>query len=296
MSFKVKPLLLLFLAQGCVGINIVLSKGLVDHINPLIIMTIRFSLASLFMSLLLLRSDEIQKLNFRLSLMDWLVLLAKGVGAGLFFNLLMLRGLHFTNANSAGLITSLLPAIVICLNIFLFKQKLNKNILIAIMISIAGLIFINLEAFGAHSKNALLGNFFIFLALLPEGLYYTLSKYCPTSKVPPITNAILLNILNLPFLCMMIVFIPISAWHNITWHDGMVLAIIGLATGFFFLCWQRGIEYVDAAYTALATAFMPLTTVILAWILLGEVLTPIKFIGMLFVIVSILYYAKSQKT
>jgi drug/metabolite transporter (DMT)-like permease len=207
----------------------------------------------------------------------------------------MLYGLHFTNANSAGLITSLLPAIIVCLNIFLFRQKLDKNMLIAIMISIAGLTLINLESFGANSKNALLGNAFIFLALFPEGLYYTLSKYYPISKVPPITNAILLNLLNLPFLYIIIPFIPKSAWHSITWHDGYVMAIIGLVTGFFFLCWQRGIESVDAAYAALATAFMPLATVLLAWILLGEVLTTTKCIGMLFVILSILHYAKNQK-
>jgi drug/metabolite transporter (DMT)-like permease len=71
MPFKLQPLLLLFLAQGCVGVNIVLSKGLVDHINPFVIMNIRFTLAGVFMLPFLLRSNEIQKWNFHLSSMDW---------------------------------------------------------------------------------------------------------------------------------------------------------------------------------------------------------------------------------
>lgn len=295
MISRAKPLLLLLLAQACVGVNIVLSKGLVDHINPLIMMTTRFTFAALFLLPLCLQSGETKHWKFHLTKKDWLALLAKGLGAGLFFNLFMLTGLHFTNANSAGLITSLLPAIVVGLNVILFKQQLTKQMLIAIMISVAGLILINLESFGSSSARALLGNFLVFVSLLPEGLYYTLSKYYPLEKIPPITNAILLNALNLIFLYVALVFLPLSAWRMITWHDGITMAFLGLTTGLFFLCWQRGVEQVDAGYASLATAFMPLSTVVLAWVILGETLTGTKFAGMLLVILSIVHYARHQR-
>ncbi|MBX9578001.1 MAG: DMT family transporter [Chthoniobacterales bacterium] len=295
MISRAKPLLLLLLAQACVGINIVLSKGLVDHINPLIMMTTRFTFAALFMLPLCLQSGETKDWKFHLTKKDWLALLAKSLGAGLFFNLFMLTGLHFTNANSAGLITSLLPAIVVVLNILIFKQKLSKQMFIAIIISIAGLILINVESFGGSSANALLGNSLVFLSLLPEGLYYTLSKYYPISKIPAVTNAILLNALNLIFLYGVLAFMPLSVWRLITWHDGITMAFLGLTTGLFFLCWQRGVEQVDAGYASLATAFMPLSTVVLAWLILGETLTAIKFSGMLLVILSIVHYARHQR-
>ena len=156
MLTRFKPLFFLFLAQVCVGINIVFSKGLTNHINPFIIMTVRFTVASLFMSFLLIKSDERKRWDFHLSWLDWLVILAKGMGAGLFFNWLMLTGLNLTNANSAGLITSLLPAVVVCLNVILFKQQLNTRMIIAIMISVAGLILINFESFGKGACHALL--------------------------------------------------------------------------------------------------------------------------------------------
>jgi drug/metabolite transporter (DMT)-like permease len=255
----------------------------------------RFTFAALFMVPLCLKKGEIKNWNFHLTKMDWLVLLAKSLGAGLFFNLFMLWGLHFTNANSAGLITSLLPAIVVGLNVLFFKQKLNKQMLIAIMISVAGLILINLESFRGSSTYELLGNLLVFFSLLPEGLYYTLSKYYPILKIPPVTNAILLNALNLIFLYIILAFLPLSSWRLITWCDGLTLSFLGITTALFFLCWQRGVEQVDAGYAALATAFMPLSTVILAWVILGETLTTTKFIGMLLVILSIIHYARNQE-
>jgi len=293
--YRFKPLFFLFLAQLCVGVNIVFSKGLASHISPLIIMTIRFTVASLFMSLFLIKSNEWKRWNFQLSWLDWAVMLTKGVGAGLFFNWLMLTGLHFTNANSAGLITSLLPAVVVCLNVMLFKQKLTTNMIIAIMISVAGLILINCESFGAESRHALVGNLLVFVALLPEGLYYTLSKYYPVAKIPPITNSICLAALNLPFLYLIIAFMPASAWQSITHHDIWIMILVGVSAGLFFFFWQTGVELVDPAYAALATALMPLSTVFLAWVVLGEGLTVTKSIGMFFVILSIVHYARSQR-
>ncbi|MBM3857710.1 MAG: DMT family transporter [Verrucomicrobia bacterium] len=293
MPTRFKPLFLLFLAQLCVGVNIV-SKGLTSHIHPFIIMAIRFTVASLFMSLFLIKSGERRRWDFHLTWLDWLVMLAKGVGAGLFFNWLMLTGLSLTNANSAGLITSLLPAIIVCLNVILFKQKLTSQMLIAIMISVAGLILINFESFGAESRHALFGNLLVFAALLPEGLYYTLSKYYPVSKIPPITNSICLTLSNLPLLYVIIAFMPASAWHGITTYDVWSMVLVGIAAGLFFFFWQTGVAKVDPAYAALATAFMPISTVFLAWIILGEGLTVTKLIGMFFVILSIVHYARQQ--
>lgn len=287
----VKSLLILFLAQACVGISIVLSKGLIDHINPIIILTIRFSLASIFILLLLIRSKEKNKFKLTLTTKECWVLLASGLGAGILFNLMMLSGLHFTSANSAGLITSLLPAIVIGLNIMFFKQKLNRKILVSIAISVAGLILINFSAIGSKANNALMGNLLVLFSLIPEGLYYALSKYYPL-KMHPILKVLLLNALNLPFLYLIVVFLPASSWNVLTLHDWLMMSIIGFTSSLFFIFWQKGIQHIDAAYAALSTAFMPLATVVLAWGILGETLSLSKFIGMLLVMISIVSYAR----
>lgn len=287
----VRSMLFLFLAQVCVGVNIVLYKGLVSHINPVLIMTIRFSFASIFMFMLLLFDIDKHHFQLRLDYKGWMVLLAKGLGAGVAFNFIMLSGLHRTDANSAGLITSLLPAVVICLNILLFRQKLTSKMLFSLLISVSGLILINLGVASHSSGTALLGNFLVFVSLIPDGLYYTLSKYYPL-KIHSMLKVFWLNAINVPFLLVIVLFLPFSYWSSVSLHDWLMLAIIGCNSGLFFILWQKGIQDIDAAYAALSTAFMPLATVILAWFILGESLSLSKFVGMLLVMLSIVVYAR----
>lgn len=286
-----KSMVWLFLAQACVGVNIVLSKGLVNHINPIVIMTIRFTFASIFMLLLLMKNNDAERFKLGLQRNDWLVLFAKAIGAGVAFNFIMLSGLHYTDANSAGLITSLLPAVVICLNILLFRQKMTAKMMLSIMISICGLILINYGALGSQNSAVVLGNFLIFISLIPDGLYYTLSKYYPL-KMNNMLKVFMLNAINVPILFIIILFLPANLWSMVSLHDWTMLVIIGINSGLFFIFWQKGIKSIDAAYAALSTAFMPLTTVILAWVILGEGLTLNKFIGMMLVMMSIVVYAR----
>jgi len=284
-------MLFLFLAQVCVGINIVLYKGLISHINPILIMTVRFIFASLFMSILLFR--DINQHHFRTSLdyKGWGILLVKGLGAGIAFNFILLSGLHYTDANSAGLITSLLPAVIICLNILLFRQKLTSRMSLSLLVSVAGLVLINWGVASNSGRNIIWGNFLVFIALIPDGLYYTLSKYYPL-KMHPMLKVFWLNAVNVPFLIVIVFFLPKSLWGAIILHDWLMFLIIGINSGLFFILWQKGITNIDAAYAALSTAFMPVATVILAWVILNEGLTITKFIGMILVVFSIVVYAR----
>ena len=104
-------------------------------------------------------------------------------------------------------------------------------------------------------------------------------------------KVLLLNAINLPVLYLSIIFLPHGSWSVITLHDSLMMSVIGITSALFFILWQKGIKHIDAAYAALSTAFMPLATVILAWVILGEGLGLAKLIGMILVIMSIVNYA-----
>lgn len=288
----VRSLSLLFLAQVCVGINIVLSKGLIEHINPLVLLAVRFSIASVFMFALVLTQhgydhEQVRALNFR----GWLVLLAEGIGAGVAFNFIMLHGLSYTDANSAGLITSLLPAVIIVMNLIFFRQRLTARMLQSVGLSIVGLVLINLGKNSAASINPLVGNLLVFLALIPDSLYYVFSKLYPL-RIPALFKVLILNAINLPILYLVLLFTPEISLASINFYDWLLMVVIGVTSALFFVFWQAGIKRIDAAYAALSTAFMPLATVILAWLILGESLDFIKMAGMVLVIFSIIIYAR----
>jgi len=72
----------------------------------------------------------------------------------------------------------------------------------------------------------------------------------------------------------------------------MMLAV-GMASALFYVFWFYGCQHVKGSIAGLFTAFMPIATLCIAWLLLGEAITAVQALGMLMVIMSILFNAKS---
>ena len=79
---------------------------------------------------------------------------------------------------------------------------------------------------------------------------------------------------------------------DISTASWLILFIISLSSGLFYVFWFMGSQRVDGIMASLSTAIMPVATVILAWIILREQLTSLELVGMGLVILSIVLYAR----
>ena len=125
----VKSLVFLLLAQVMVALNIVISKFLLSSVPILVLLTIRFSFASIVLLPLhyITGARKISLLNHlkSTSKRDWHFFAAQALCAGVLFNFLMLLGLNHTDANIAGIITSALPALIALLSWLILGEKLS---------------------------------------------------------------------------------------------------------------------------------------------------------------------------
>ncbi|MCR9192320.1 MAG: DMT family transporter [Gammaproteobacteria bacterium] len=290
-----RGIMFLVLAQVMVGVNIVTSKLLLSSMPVLVLLAIRF----IFASLVLLplhwttpaRKESIKSYFSSLTKRDWWFILAQAVSAGALFNCLMLTGLNYTGANMAGIITSALPAIIAVMAWLLLGEKLSAQKAFCIIFATVGLFIIAYDKFNSGGKaNSFLGDFIVLFSLLPEAAYYVLCKFY-SNRLPIFLTSSLLNGINA------ILFLP--ALFFINWDPAMVhvlgwfvLAVISLSSGLFYVFSMIGSKRVDGAMASLATAVMPVATVILAWIILGEQLSLLEFAGMGLVLFSIALYAR----
>ena len=289
--------LFLILAQIMVAISVVGSKYLIaSSISTLFLLVTRFSLATVVLLLLhhfcnsstTIRS-HLEKLNRK----DWIIILAQALSAGVFFNFLMLLGLDYTDANVAGIIMSALPALIAVLSFLFLKERLSVKKGFSIGLATLGLLVISSNTFSASSiKYSLIGNVIIFLALLPEAGYYILSKLQP-NKLPIFLMAALMNGINA------ILLLPIAFLHE-NWHmlhlstlQWIILGLVSIASGLFYVFWYAGSQKTDGITASLSTALMPIATVIIAWLTLGETVGAIQLIGMGLVMASIVAYTFS---
>lgn len=288
----------LILAQLCIGINIISGKFLADKLNLCLMLEIRFIIGTSILAIIFLSNKKnypelikLRELNFRIKL----CLFAQGLCGGFLFNYFLVKGLIYSSATYAGAITSLVPFFVTLFSIIFLKEKLHTILLIALFLSMLGmfLLFYN----DLDNNISYYGIAFFLLAVLPEVLFTVLGRY--TSKLlSPLMIALMANIVN------MILFIP--GCFNLDFGNElkaiilngkifMTLLIYGISGGaLFFLLWYKGLSKVKASIAGLFTSLMPVFTILLEVIFLGEETTIYHWIGTLVIVCSLMLISKGE--
>lgn len=287
--------LCLIFAQTMVSINIVTSKLILGTIPVLVMLLIRFALASLVLLplhwLSPAKNESLKTHVSRLERRDWLFIIAQSLCAGLLFNTLMLTGLNYTDANLAGIITSALPAIIALMSWFVLGEKISAQKGLCVAFACLGLLIIATDKVRGNAyAHSFFGDFLVLLSLLPEATYYILCKLY-TNKLPLFLTSSLLNGINAVLLLPVLFFISPSTLHlpMVSW---LILLLVGIGSGLFYVFWFIGANRVDGIMASLSTAVMPVATVVLAWLILGEQLGTWQFAGMGMVVFSIVLYAR----
>lgn len=288
--------LLLFLAQVMVSTNIVGSKFLVESMPLLFLLALRFSIAAIMLLplhwVLDKNKNSLPTIFSKLNKRDWGIITLQAVFAGVCFNLLMVFGLRYTDANLAGIIASALPAIIAIFAWLILKESFTRKKSLCIGLATLGLLAISINNFTATEfEHSYIGDLLVFVALLPEAAYYVLTKL-KYNRLPIYLMSSLMNGINaIILLPLMFLFIDFSLF-SVSMTQWFILILIGLAAGLFYVFWFLGSANVDSTMGALSTAAMPLITVVIAWLTLGETITLMQLLGMFLVIGSIVVYAR----
>ncbi|WP_395946080.1 DMT family transporter [Caedibacter taeniospiralis] len=288
----------LIVAQMVTGINITGSKFLVTQMPIIALLEIRFIVGSLVLFVCIpfmqgKNSNEVKISSLKRH--DWLILVVQALCAGMFFNLLMLSGIQLTSASIAGLIASTLPAIIIILSFFIFKQRITRFKALCIIFATIGLIAINGASISGAGFSALsiIGDAIILLAMIPEALYYVISKF-KNSQLSPVKSAFLMNFINAIAMTPLMFFANWHAVFTLTTHAYFILFLVSISSALFYLFWFLGCNQVSAGTAGLVTAAMPISTLLLSFLFLGEHITPVQGIGTLLILLSIVFGARKS--
>ena len=289
-SLHYGSLFFLFMAQTMGGINIVGAKFLVSTISIPTILVLRFTLAALFLFILYFMRATPKKMLHEIKRVDrvgWLFIFAQALCAGVLFNFLMLWGLHSTSANVAGITTSALPAMVAVMAWLFLREHMSTKIIACIIFATIGLILINLHFDHTMSNNtSLWGGILVFLSLLPEAAYYVLSKIHRSTLNIFLLSAII-NAINAIILLFFVGYHLPSQILQFDFPQLVALVAISLGSGLFYVFWVAGSKHVASHTASMSIALMPITTIIIAWLVLAEKITMLQFAGMCLVILSI---------
>jgi len=267
------------------GSTFAIIKGILDQIMPFTFLAYRFFWAAFILGLIFWkRLKNINKM-----------ILKKGSLIGIFLFLgytFQTVGLKYTTATKAGFITGLSVVLVPIISHFFIREKISKNSIIGVILAVIGLWFLNYN-------SSFIFNFGDFLVLLcavsfamhiiSVGLYARKVDYVLLVMVQLTTVFVLSFLMALFFERPGIhLYYPSGVWWSI------ILTGI-FATALAFYMQNKFQRYSTATKTAIIFSGEPIFSAMFAYLLLGEKVGLIAWIGGLLIIFGMIISQREKK-
>lgn len=249
----------------------------------------RLYLTNLLMLPLLWKySDDI----LRLSKKQWQLLILSGIMLGLHF-LLWMGSLRLTSVASSTVILTLEPIIVMFGSFFLFGARINRAMIIGMSIALVGSIAIGSGDFKL-SGEALRGDLLSLLGTIAIAAHLLVGKYALKEMKVFVYNFWVFAIAA-TLLAMYNIFysIPFTGYAPKEWGIFLLLAIVPTLFGHYLFNWLM--TFISAAAVSMAVLGEPVFASLLAWLLLGEILTPLQLGAGVLILLGVWIFIKYGK-
>lgn len=193
------------------------------------------------------------------------------------------KAIENTTASQAGMISSMLPVLVALLAAWLLGERLKSRMMIGFLVAILGALWLSLSSsLSDYAPNPLLGNFLEFLAMLCAA-FFTIS----VKRLSQRYNAFFLtgfqSLMGALFFGVLTFASPLSEpMGRDELHFGAIGAIVylGVVVSFGgYGLYNYALSKVEASQAAGFTNLIPLFSLILGYLLLGETLNSSQLFG-----------------
>jgi drug/metabolite transporter (DMT)-like permease len=259
--------------------NWVIARGLQGHMSPIAMAFWRWLAA--FAILLPFVAAPIAR-ERRLILRSWKVLAILAVLGVSLFNILTYTGLKYTTATNGVLLNSVIPILIIAINVIFLREPLGVRHAAGVAISLGGVLIIvaqgELDTLLHLRLNP--GDLLVLAAMVTWAVYTVMLRWRPRELSSRAFTGSLIAI-------GVAVLLPVFAWdygagHRtqwgpVTWGAVAYFGVFPSVLAYFF--WNAAVERVGAERAGTFLHLMPLFGAVLAWIFLGESLLWYHYTG-----------------
>lgn len=278
MREALKGQLLCSLAMVLVGSTVVVSKIIGDEVEPFLATSMRHALA-LPVFLLLMRFNRAALP--RVSRRDAALLLVQAAAGSVGYTVLLIQGVVLAGAANAGIVTGTLPAVAALFAVLFLGERPGVRLGLAIALAALGVVVVTLPS-GAPALDAqrLKGIALVLGAVACEAVFILANKRL-SRPVPALTLSTLMCVGGL-----LLSLVP--AWlaagpAPLAITTPALLGIVYYAwvpTVLGFLLWYAGSARTSGARASLATAWLPVSAMLLSALCLAEPISAWQWLGL----------------
>lgn len=268
-SFNLIGLFSIIFAMFIWGSSFIALKSAMIHLGEFTVIFFRMLIAS-FCFLYFIK--DFLKLDFTRKDLKYILLLA--VFEPCLYFIFEAKALLYTSASQAGMITSLMPLITAMFAGYFLKEIVTRQVVFGSLLAMIGAIWLSVQASTTvSSPNPMLGNFLEFCAMFCGAGYTIVARYLVEKYSALFITAIqafIGAIFFFPFFIFEYFTRPMSfTVEAMSWvlYLGVVVTLGGYGLYNFAL------TKIEATKAAMFINLIPVFTLILAFLILGEKLT-----------------------
>ena len=263
----------LFLAAVFWGGTFIAGRTIAGAVGPYSAAFLRFTAASIFLLVFVLRMEgRLPRLNRN----QILPVVALGLTGVFSYNVCFFKGLALIEAGRASLIIACNPIFISLLSALLFREKLNAVRISGILVSVSGaIVVITRGRLSALLDGSLgWGELFIFGCVASWVAYSLLGKAVMNrlSALSAVCYSSMIGGLLLFFpACVEGLFRDVWFYSVKDWASLFYLGFFGTVLGFVW--YYQAIQRIGPMKSSLFINFVPVSAILLAYLLLGEPIT-----------------------
>jgi len=275
------------------GILIKLAYALGVEIDAISVMAIRMLFALPFFVFIAIRSSIYSK-RAAMTTKDWLDILFLGFIGYYLSSLLDFSGLAYISASLERMILYLYPTIVVILTAMLGRRRMHHYEVLALLVAYTGMGLMFISDHSMMNTDILKGSSMVFAAAISFSVFLVFGQRVIQRLGPQRFTSYSMSVAAV----FTLVHYFIEHGLHLLGHS-MNFYLIGLFMAIFCTVlpaymMNEGIHRIGANRAAIISSAGPVMTLVLAFVVLGEVLTPIQMGGMLMIVGSIYIVGKSH--
>ena len=297
-----QPLTFAGLAIALMGAILFSTKAIIvkkafasTHVDAVSLLTLRmaFSLPFYLIAAYVISSREG---NIKMTRRQWWLTFAIGITGYYFSSLFDFIGLQYISAGLERLILFLYPTFAVLLNFFLFKQSIQKNQWIALLLTYAGIALALSGEVRINRVDSELwwGSFLVFLCAVTYSFYIVGSgKVIPTVGSMKFTAYAMLSASIGVFLHFLLAgnYTELSNVGSLVPY-GFLLAILATVAPSFLI--SNAMKRIGSNNVAIISSIGPVSTILQAYFFLGEEIFTEQIIGTVLVMIGVLLLGWKQ--
>jgi len=190
------------------------------------------------------------------------------------------KAIENTTASQAGMICATLPLIMAVAAWIFLKERISRRMVAGFFLALVGAIWLSVSAESSeNAPNPMLGNFLEFLAMVCAVGYITTCKYL-TARYSPFFLTALQAFVGAVFFLPLALFPTSSFPTALEPTANMAVIYLGaVVTLGAYGCYNFGVSKLPASQATAFINLIPVFTVILGWLILGEKFNSMQYLA-----------------